>query len=536
MAPQKRAAGWQPEADEATLLGCFRWEIAQSLKLSIVSFEEYNKQNKITFLRNYAAHIPLHKLWHVIVAEFAPPLQQKIAVISRVLDSQLPAELVERVLGYIPGWPQGPRVQQGGASSSAAASAAVTAATASAAAVIDVPYTPLALQRLCVSHFFSSLEVKGGKLMVSLPKDHDWSSKTQDKRVSHLMALPWVQRDAWWNPHRHPWRLLLADERHRLAGLPGPLRPLPDTLVSRIVAIENEVTPIAVATTLALPAPPANPQTERHSLEIMVKEITHSAHRHSRSTRAFATMVVPDDASVAELDGWMCQLDPTLASWCYLHVKDMDQKYKEEQLREQRKNLLWRANHDQSTPADAAAEAEHQPWKPPWSLTARISRMQMNDDYGWDSDGGFPKTGAERAGGLFRRVPVRGSRAALITEKMAEHEGPTKFPECEDSDSWTFSERFGVLGDLGAEPKSTTLDITDHVAICDVLPMPEERMPLLEEFLVSDRRHIFGMHVDMEWSRSEHEYELFALRRLPRLPDADYPVVRRTNSTPRCPL
>ena len=44
------------------------------------------------------------------------------------------------------------------------------------------------------------------------------------------------------------------------------------------------------------------PVSERHSMELMVKEITNSPHRQSRSTRAIATMVVPDDASVVALE------------------------------------------------------------------------------------------------------------------------------------------------------------------------------------------------------------------------------------------
>ena len=500
----KRAAGWQPSADEATLLRAFRWEVAQALKLAFTSFDEYNQQNKITFLRNYSAHIPLHKLWNAIVTEFAPALQQKLAMAGKVLGSRLPPELVNRVLGFLPG-------------------------------LSEFGLLP-GVRRSCAAHFFSQLEVKSGKLMVTLPKDDDWSPKSQDARVSRLLNLHWAQHHAWWGAY--DFKRCLA-QRRRLAGRPGPFQPSPDCLAARIAAIEREVTPIEVATTLGLPCPPADPVRERHSLELMIKEISHSEHRHSRSSRAFATMVVPDDASVAELGGWMHQLDESLESWCYLTVKDMDAVHEESKLRRDRTDRQRRASWGRPDPEDAATEAEHQPWLPPSTLCLRISRMEMNDlDHGgYDSDVGIGSgSAAMSSSSAFRTVPVRGSRAALVAEFMAEHEAPRMFPEDDESSSWTFCREWGVpMDEADAEPRSTTLDITEHVAICDVLPMPEERAPLLTDFLAGNRR-FWGFHVDMSWNHSGNEYELFALRRLPRLPDEAYPVVRRANSTPRLPL
>ena len=502
--PPRRTAGWQPRADEATLLRAFRWEVAQALKLAFTSVDEFNKQNKITFLRNYAEHIPLHKLWNAIVNEFAPPLQQTLALIPRVLGSRLPHELVERVLSHLPG-------------------------------VSELGSLPDA-RRSCATHFFSQLEVKGGKLMVTLPKDKEWSSKKEDIRVSRLMAQPWVQRQAWWDEYAFKWCL---KRRSRLVGRSGPLPQLPDCLAARIVAIESEVTPVAVATTLGLPCPPADPVTERHSLELMIKLITRSDYRDSRSSRAIATMVVPDDASVAELDGWLSQLDESLESWCYLTIQDMDVYHEERQLKRDRISRQSRASQNRPYTEDAETEAAHRPWLPPSKLCLRISRMQMGDyDVGYDSDMAIG-SGAAAMGSPFRRVPVRGSRAALVAEFMAEYEAPRDFAVDDESSSWTFRRESlrGTRVDelVDTEPRSTLLDITEHVAICDVLPMPEERAPLMSDLLADDRR-IFGFHVDMRWNHSENEYELFALRRLPRLRDEDYPVVRRTNSTPRCPL
>ena len=77
-------------------------------------------------------------------------------------------------------------------------------------------------------------------------------------------------------------------------------------------------------------------------------------------------------------------------------------------------------------------------------------------------------------------------------------------------------------------------------ALSDVLPSPEERSPPLAGFLSpSDmklNRRISGFQIDLQWSKSYKVYELYGLRRLPRLPDADYPVVRFTNATPRNPI
>ena len=500
MPPRRRAADWQPRADEATLLRAFRWEVAQALKLAFTSVDEFNKQNKITFLRNYSEHVPLHKLWNAIVNEFAPPLQQKLALVPRVLGSRLPPELVDRVLRFLPG-------------------------------VSELGSLPDA-RRSCATHFFSQLEVKGGKLMVTLPKDNDWSSKKEDTRVSRLMAQPWVQRQAWWDQYAYKWCL---ERRSRLVGRSGPLPRLPYCLAARIVAIESEVTPVGVATTLGLPCPPADPVRERHSLELMIKLITRSDYRDSRSSRAIATMVVPDDASVAELDGWLSQLDESLESWCYLTIQDMDASFDEHELRRKRVSRQSRARQNRPDPEDEEKEAEHRPWLPPSKLCLRISRMQMGDyDGGYDSDMDIDSSAAAM-GSPFRRVPVRGSRAALVAEFMAEYEAPRNFAE---EGGWVFrhDSLSDPLADLAnAEPRSTLLDITEHVAICDVLPMPEERAPLMSDFLAGDSR-IFGFHVDMSWNHSGNEYELFALRRLPRLRDEDYPVVRRTNSTPRCPL
>ena len=41
---------------------------------------------------------------------------------------------------------------------------------------------------------------------------------------------------------------------------------------------------------------------------------------------------------------------------------------------------------------------------------------------------------------------------------------------------------------------------------------------------------------EMEWSKTENEYEASAVRRLPRLPDEQYPVITKIRSVPHAYL
>ena len=506
MAP--RASAWNPrDESDHELLTAFRWEIAQALKLAFTHFDEYDKQNKITFLRNYAVRFPIERLEACTITEFGPPLQRKIRLLMTVLDP-LPPELWDNITCFLEGWPK-----SGGR-----------------------PLTLQAAETLCAKHFFGPLELKGGKLSMALPKSGDWGNhrkpKGVSKEVTSLMEQPWVKRHEWWD-------------------LPGGIfqavSQVPDCLAARIIRAETAArSAVQVAKTLSLPGPPTDPKRERHSIELMIKEVTNSSHRYCRSTRALATMVVPDDVSVVALEHYMSRVtEDDLRGWCYLTVADMDQFQEEETLRHERRALLkTREQHHvkhspyrlqpgqtmEDTEEDRVALAPRRPYK----VHVRVSRIQM-DDVGNGTD----YSGADLRG------RVAGGRKPLIDQLCARIGTPACYTDEEDG-GWEFAgehaenmHKFGVR-EPGVEPRSTRLEICHDVALSDVLPSPEERSPPLAGFLSpSDmklNRRISGFQIDLQWSKSYKVYELYGLRRLPRLPDADYPVVRFTNATPRNPI
>lgn len=498
MAPRRTRGEWAAGATTDELLLAFKWELAQALKQPFIDCNSnYNQQKKVTFLRDYSEIIPLPLLRNAAIDALAPPAQRKCVAVARAL-RRLPPELAARVLRFAD-WPM----------------------------AYGKALSPAQLHDLCKAHFLGALTSRGGKLTMAIPRDGDFPEKSA--AVSAIIDSAWAQRAAWWK---------LFPPR-RWAGRRGEVvqAPQPDCLAERIIAVEAAVSAVAVARTLTLPAPPTDSRRERHSIELMVKLIYNGEHRTSRSSKAVATMVVPDDASVTELDGWMCELDDSLGSWCYLRVTDLEQFDREREERIHRRAADWRRQYGHAVPGDEVERANDE-YRPPSSVAARISRIQMGDM-------GLADVGAssllQPSSAPFKTCAVLGSRKALLDHLCEEHGAPTKYPRHEDVSSWTFehedSPPFASADSVpvSAGYRSTVLDICEHVALADVLPMPEERTPLLRTYY-SEGSRIQGLRTEIDWSRSANAYELFGLRRLPRLPDAEYPKIRRVSTVPRNPL
>ena len=80
-------------------------------------------------------------------------------------------------------------------------------------------------------------------------------------------------------------------------------------------------------------------------------------------------------------------------------------------------------------------------------------------------------------------------------------------------------------------PEKGEVHVFFDCAIADVLPTPEDYWPSGAD-IISDRKH--SLTAECEWNHSEGTHlEVFALRRLPRLPrDELYPVVKAANQVP----
>ena len=103
---QRIAEGWGDATDTATLLHCFRWEIAQALKASFLTPATYNTRHKVTFTRDYSAKVPLGVLRDAAFRAFAPPLQRLCAALAGALSRRraLPQRAEALIFGfYFPG-------------------------------------------------------------------------------------------------------------------------------------------------------------------------------------------------------------------------------------------------------------------------------------------------------------------------------------------------------------------------------------------------------------------------------------------------
>ena len=511
-----RAPRWNPSATEDTLVRAFSWELAQALKPAFFLNPDinFNQLQKVTFLRDYTEKVPLARLRSAAIDGFAPPAQRLCVVLARLL-SRLPPELGVHVLDYVPGWPK----------------------------VAGQALPPARLHSLCAAHFLGPLARKAGKLTMGLPKDGAFKPPASGPRseaaaATEMMQSAMAQRQAWWN--KHPTRSFQSRRAGGTQSAEEAVATYPDCLAERIIAAEAAITARAVALALALPAPPANPANERHSLELMVKLIYDGPHRDCRSSRAFATMLVPDDASITALGGWMRELDDERRGYCYFSVEDKDAYHAESWRREERRKIDQRHPMHPLLPGEEELR-EHDKSEsrlPPYRITVRISRIEMQDlEGGYASDDSGYGYGVVTHG-HFPRARVFGSREALVDAQCAAYGQPTEYPRCDDNGSWTFAHEHHLWGrreppaEVSAPYRSTVLDITHHVAIADVVPTPEDRNPTLVDYYSCDQC-IFGLETELEWTGSRNHYEIFALRRLPQLADEQYPLIRTVNAVPR---
>ena len=117
-----------------------------------------------------------------------------------------------------------------------------------------------------------------------------------------------------------------------------------------------------------------------------------------------------------------------------------------------------------------------------------------------------------------------GSRADVV-KKATDWADENRGSDCGDfeNNSYLCKEEHGHY---------TSVDVMFDCAVADVLPLPEERWPSLQSYLENELKFVHSVDAKMEWNHSRHEFECFALRRLPRLPDEVYPVVKRVSSMP----
>jgi hypothetical protein len=487
MAPRSRrarAALPEPTAGRSTLIRCFLWELAQALKESYYMHSSYNTRQKHTFTINYAKHVPLRALQLAALEAFAPPTQRVMSQLRQIFARHdIPDELAGLVLKAL----QLP------------------------AASLDDVCSKVA------PWFIGELQEVAGKLTVVLPKDGDKVSK--DKNTNTLVHAFDNYRQGFWRQYVH-WDVDGASPTKRQWTVDDVHWPL----ARRIMAAERGLTPTTISEHLGLPRIPE--KDEPHSLELLIRLIKRGGNRYHKSdTRSVvATMVVPHDVSCCDLLGWMHELDDSLESYCYLNVRHQGM----EMLHNSRDalrppggvGLLFDTYvHGAGGPTEEEAAL-------PFSLCVRVWRIETaHCDYAYDSESedDVPTPSVDPAG--FRKCEVLGSRVALMHKAIARVQA--------DEDLFE-GDRPYQAEEGGGSPKH--IDVKFHTAVADVLPLPEDVRPTMEEYAANPARYSCSGSsswvAEMEWNHSENEYEASAVRRLPRLRDEQYPAITKIRSVP----
>mmetsp|Transcript_16873 Transcript_16873/g.54778 ORF Transcript_16873/g.54778 Transcript_16873/m.54778 type:complete len:281 (+) Transcript_16873:103-945(+) len=280
------------------------------------------------------------------------------------------------------------------------------------------------------------------------------------------------------------------------------------------MAAEHGLSPTAISEHLGLPRIPE--KDEPHSLELLIRLKTRRGCRQSDTRAVVATMVVPHDASCCSMLDWMHELDDSLESYCYLNVQHQGLK------------MLGVSSHGvRRDPSDCGATEQEAAL--PHSLCVRVWAIQAADyDVGYGSgydSGGGEEMHQDAAG--FRKCEVLGSREALMRKAMARLR----------ADEDLFDGESPYRAEEGNAPPKH-IDVKFHCAIADVLPLPEDVRPTMQEYAANTMRYgcSFGWTAEMEWNHSENEYEASAVRRLPRLRDEQYPVITKIRSVPHAYL
>ena len=474
-----RRAEPEPTAGRSTLIRCFLWELAQALKESYSVANNYNTRQKHTFAINYAKHVPLRALQLAALEAFAPPTQRVMSQLRQIFARHdIPDELA------------GPLLE---------------ALELPAVSTLDDVCSKVA------PWFLGELQEVAGKLTIGLPKTGDKVSK--DKDTNKLVHAFDNYRQGFWRQDLY-WDEEGASPAGQWAGVNWPL-------ARRIMAAERGLTPTTISEHLGLPRIPQ--KDEPHSLELLIRLIKRGGWGQSDTRSVVATMVVPHDVSCCNLCCWMNELDET-EGFSYLNVRygGMHHRSTGERLPD---HCL---NNSGVTEQEAAL---------PLSLCVRVWAIMAAecDSYGYHSGAG-EYSGSEDSGDeqAWRGGPpgctmcaVLGSREALIRRAVARVRADK---DLFDGDPYYQPE------EGGGPPKN--IDVKFHAAVADVLPLPEEVRPTMEEFAANPFRYLGGngWMAEMEWSKTETEYEASAVRRLPRLRDEQYPVITKIRSVPHAYL
>ena len=489
-APRARRAEPEPTAGRSTLIRCFLWELAQALKESYCVDNNYNMRQKHTFAINYAKHVPLRALQLAALEAFAPPTQRVMSQLRQIFARHdIPDEL------------SGPLLE-----------------------ALDLPAA--SLDDVCskvAPWFLGELQEVAGKLTIGLPKDGDKVSKDKDtNKLVHAFdnyRQGLLREGCFWRQY------LDCDEEG--ASPPGEWTGVNWPLARRIMAAERGLTPTTISEHLGLPRIPQ--KDEPHSLELLIRLVKRGGWGQSDTRSVVATMVVPHDVSCCDLDAWMCELDDfegVSRGFSYLNVRYMGMHHRStgERLPDHHKELCG------VTEQEAAL---------PLSLCVRVWAIMAGEcgSYGYDS-GAYYDSAGEDSGGEealveevspagFTKCAVLGSREALTRKAVAR---VLADEDLFDGDPCYRPEQGG------GPPKN--IDVKFHAAVADVLPLPEEVRPTMEEFAANPSRYSCGNNwtAEMEWSKMYNQFEASAVRRLPRLPDEQYPVITKIRSVPHAYL
>ena len=361
------------------------------------------------------------------------------------------------------------------------------------------------LDEVCIKvapWFLGELQEVAGKLTIRLPKDSDKVSK--DKNTSTLVHAFDNYREGFWHQYVE-WDAEGRTKRQWTA------EDIHWPLARRIMAAERGLTPTAISEHLGLPRIPE--KDEPHSLELLVRLIKRGNWGQSDTRSVVATMLVPHDVSCCSLLDWMQELDDSLESYCYLRVHHQGMK------------ML--GDHDSRgvRREPSGLGATEQEAALPRSLCVRVWSIQAEcHDYAYDSEDEEERE-VDPAG--FRKCEVLGSREALMHKAIARVQADEDLFDGEDP----------YQAEEGDGPPKH-VDVKFHAAVADVLPLPEDVRPTMEQYAANPLRYScgFGWVAEMDWNHSRNEYEASAVRRLPRLRDEQYPAITKIRSVPHAYL
>mmetsp|Transcript_14108 Transcript_14108/g.17574 ORF Transcript_14108/g.17574 Transcript_14108/m.17574 type:complete len:553 (+) Transcript_14108:3-1661(+) len=323
-------------------------------------------------------------------------------------------------------------------------------------------------------------------LQISLPKPV-LETTTQTRCIPHSI---WEKQRLWW-----------ADFLQKDRSLARNIAKC-ETVISNNMAFQN----------LAYPLLRLDPKIDLslpHSLELLVRQ----------NDAFIGTMIIPNDASLSELQHWL-QYDigsnlrhshgRSFYGWCYLNLN----------------GKIIHRNHTFER------------------ITVRMSRLHDYDRQ-YRSYNNWTDLSDEDS---KQETKIFSTRKALLDFLHARADErdlkPVELSDCEPPEYKIYESTRGLyFSSIRPDiPKITSLflELCVDCAVADLIPTPEEIDPpmntIINEWWKNSPTEGSTLATcgTFDWSKTSEELSVAIIRRMPRLPDDSYPIIKFSNVTPNC--